>query len=139
MRNARYGKVVLTLALVALSGCASYGGGGLSDEEMISNLVADSMTALKAGDIDGMLVSYASDYQSDQGSLDDQRSFLEGAKEQGFLDDIATNTDAMEIAVDGNSATAGPVDLEGVFGTLSVTYELEKRDGKWLIVSGVQG
>ncbi len=76
---------------------------------------------------------------SDQGSLDDQRSFLEGAKEQGFLDGITSDTANMEIAVDGMSATAGPVDLEGAFGTLSVTYELEKRDGRWLIVSGTQG
>ena len=67
-----------------------------------------------------------------------EKSFLAGGKEQGFLDGITSNTDNMEITVEGLSATAGPVDLEGVFGTLSVTYELEKRGGKWLIVSGTQ-
>lgn len=126
---------VCMLAAVAMGGCASMGGGGMSDEEMIQNLIIDAMAGLVAQDIEAMTAAYAPDFESDQGGgVAETREFLQGAKEQGFLDGIVVDTDPMEIAVDGTEATAGPIDLEGAFGSLSLEFELEKRDGEWLVV-----
>ena len=40
----------------------------------------------------------------------------------------------VEVEKGGEKATAGPIDLEGAFGALSLDYELEKRDGNWIAV-----
>lgn len=125
---------VCMLAAVAMSGCASMGG-GMSDEEMIQELIIDAMAALVAQDIEGMTAAYAPDFESDQGGgVEETREFLQGAKEQGFLDGIVVDTEPMEIVVEGDTATAGPIDLEGAFGSLSLEFELEKRDGQWYVV-----
>jgi hypothetical protein len=113
-------------------GCA--GGGGASDEEQIKALVDQAMAALKAQDIDAMTAFYAEDFTSDQGGgKAEMKVFLNGAKEQGFLDDIQVDTTKTVITVDGEKATAKPIDLEGAFGALTVEFELAKRDGQWLV------
>ncbi len=125
---------VCALAAFAMVGCASMGGGGMSDEDAISQLIDNAMAALVAQDIDTMVASYADDFESDQGGgVVETKEFLQGAKEQGFLDGIEVSTEAMEIAVDGEAATAGPIDLEGAFGSLSLEFELEKRAGEWVV------
>ena len=124
---------VCMFAAVALTSCAG-SGGGMSDEEMIQKVMDDAMAALVAQDIDAMIASYAEDFKSDQGGgVAETKEFLNGAKEQGFLDGIEVNTETMEIVVDGETATAGPIDLEGAFGSLSLEFELAKREGQWLV------
>lgn len=124
---------IVALAVIGLVGCAG-GGGGASDEEMIRSLIDQAMAALKAGDIDAMVAGYAEDFTSDQGGgKAEMREFLNGAKEQGFLDGIQVDTSNLVITVDGEKATAKPIDLEGAFGALTVEFELQKRDGQWLV------
>ena len=123
---------VVALALVGMIGCA--GGGGASDEEMIQGIVDQAMAALKAQDIEAMTSAYADDFTSDQGGgKAEMVEFLNGAKEQGFLDGIQVDTTNLVITVDGDKATAKPIDLEGAFGALTVEFELQKRDGEWLV------
>ncbi len=129
---------IVALAMVAFAGCAT-GGGGPSDEEVITSLVQDAMTALAAQDIDAMTAGYADDFESDQGGgVEEMREFLKGAKEQGFLDGLTTGLDNLEVKVDGDTATAGPLDLEGAFGALTLELELEKRDGTWVVTYSSQ-
>lgn len=131
---------VCALAVVALAGCATGGGGGLSDEELIKNLISDAMTALAAGDIDAMVANYADDFSSDQGGgKAETKEFLQGAKDQGMLDGITANTDDLIITVDGDKATAGPVGLDTAMGSINLDFELEKRDGVWLVTYQGQG
>ncbi len=126
---------MVALVVVAMVGCASGGGGyGMSDEDVIRGIVQDAMDALAAQDIDTMMVAYADDFESDQGGgIAETKEFLVGAKEQGFLDDVKYSLDALEISVDGDTAKAGPAELEGVFGALTLEFELTKRDGQWLV------
>jgi hypothetical protein len=123
------------MAVVVLAGCAtSGGGGGMSDEDAIKALVDSAMAALKAQDIDTMVMNYADTFESDQGGgVAETKEFLVGAKEQGFLDGIEVDTSSMEIAVDGSKASAKPIDLEGAFGALTLEFELEKIDGAWKV------
>ena len=123
---------VVALAIVGMVGCA--GGGGKSDEELIQEIVDLAMAALVAQDIDAMVSAYAEDFTSDQGGgKAEMKEFLNGAKEQGFLDGIQVDLSNLVITIDGEKATAKPIDLEGAFGALTVEFELAKRDGQWLV------
>lgn len=125
---------VLAVTVMTVAGCATGGGGGMSDEDIILGIVQSAMEALAAQDIDAMVSGYADDFESDQGGgITETREFLVGAKEQGFLDDIKYSLESLEITVDGSSAKAGPIELEGVFGALTLEFELAKRDGTWLV------
>lgn len=131
---------VCALAVVALAGCESIGGGGVSDEQLIQNLIDDAMAGLQAGDIDAMMANYADSFESDQGGgKAEMKEFLEGAKEQGFLDDIGVDMSNLVIAVDGDKASAKPINLEvAALGALTLEFELEKIDGAWQVTYQVQ-
>lgn len=123
----------LCVALAA-AGCAG-GGRGPSDEELIRGVINDSMAALVAKDVDKMLTAYAADFKNDQGmDLNGFKEFLNGAKEGGALDGMTSKTDEMTITVEGDTAKAAPVSVEGSFGALTFELQLAKRDGKWVIV-----
>jgi len=134
---------LLAVALViGAAGCATTGGGGAAqapagptDEEMIQKMMIDVMAALTAKDVDTMVSYYADDFTSDNGDKAATVAFLQGAKDQGFLDGIVVKTDAMTIAIEGETAQVGPVNLEGAFGALALNFGLAKRDGKWVVVS----
>ena len=130
---------VCALAVIAITGCAGGGGGGMSDEDAIQSIVDDAMAALKAQDIPTMVERYADSFESDQGGgKAEMIEFLQGAQEQGFLDDMQISTDNLVIAIDGTKATAKPMDLEGAFGSLTVEFELEKLDGEWWVTYQAQ-
>ena len=124
---------VCALAVVVLGACVT-GGGGPSDEDAIRQIVDDAMAALVAADIDTMVAAYADDFESDQGGgKAEMIEFLNGAKEQGFLEDIEIDVSSMVITVEGDTGSAKPIDLEGAFGALTLEFDLVKRDGKWWV------
>lgn len=130
-------------AILLVTGCASTGGGSSappppSDEEMIQGLVVAAMDALAAKDIDALVSAYSEDFSSDNGDKADTIAFLQGAADQGFLDGLEIDQSGVVISVDGDNATAGPVALEGAFGAINLSFELEKRDGKWWVTSQLQ-
>jgi hypothetical protein len=136
--------LVAAAVIASMVGCASSGGGGSmaakapagpTDEEMIQQMMIDVMAALTAKDVDKMVSYYADDFTSDNGDKAATIAFLNGAKDQGFLDGIVVKTDAMQITVEGETAKVGPVNLEGAFGALGMNFGLAKRAGKWLVVS----
>ena len=134
--------LLAALLIVSMVGCASTDGGGggaaapkpPTDEEMIQAMMIDVMAALTAKDVEKMVTYYADDFTSDNGDKAATVAFLNGAKEQGFLDGIVVKTDAMKIAVEGEKAKVGPVNLEGAFGALGLNFDLAKREGKWVVV-----
>lgn len=134
MRMAKWG--VYALTAVVLVGCAGGGGSsGPSDEELIRGIVSDAMAALQAGDIDTMVSRYADDFTSDQGGgVAETKEFLQGAKDQGFLDDIQISLENLEISIDGDKATAEPIELEGAFGALTLSLEFAKRGCGWMVI-----
>jgi hypothetical protein len=136
--------LVVAALIFGMVGCASTGGGGAAkapkpptDQEMIQQMMIDVMAALTAKDVDKMVSYYADDFTSDNGDKAATTAFLNGAKDQGFLDGVVVKTDAMkiDIAEAGDTATVGPVNLEGAFGALGLNFGLVKRAGKWLVKS----
>ncbi len=133
--------ILVPAAILLLVGCASGGGGaaaGPSDEELIQTLVATAMNALATKDIDALVALYADDFSSDNGDKADTEAFLRGAAEQGFLDGLEIDQSGMAITVDGTTASAGPIALEGAFGAITLSFELAKRDGSWIVTSQLQ-
>jgi hypothetical protein len=137
--------LVVAAVIVAMVGCASTTGGGggakapkgPTDQEMIQQMMIEVLAALTAKDVDKMVSYYADDFTSDNGDKAATVAFLNGAKEQGFLDGVVVKTEGMQIDVaeTGDTATVGPVNLEGAFGALGLNFGLVKRDGKWLVKS----
>lgn len=127
---------VVALSVMTMLGCASTGGNdGPSDEELITALATGIADALRAQDIDAMVSYYSDDFSSSEGG--DKAAIkmaLEGYKASGFLEGIEVDISSMKVEVDGDKATVGPIDLEGVFGGLALDFDLEKRDGKWIAV-----
>ncbi|MFP6597815.1 MAG: hypothetical protein VCC01_10200 [Candidatus Hydrogenedentota bacterium] len=128
---------VLALAMVVISGCASNGGGGgASDKDLVDAIIADQIAALKEQDIDRLAAQYSEDFESDQGGdLAGTKEFINSAIEGGLLDGLEIDLSSMETTFpESGKASVGPVDLEASFGTMTLEFDLEKRDGTWLIV-----
>ena len=130
---------ICALAVAAVGGCASTGGGGMGDADMIQSLLDDMMAALLVQDVAKMVSFYADDSSSETGDKAATQEFLEGAKDQGILEDIEIDTSELEISVDGTSATAEPIILETAIGTITLGFELQKRGGSWVVTYQTQG
>ena len=127
------------LAVAAFAGCATTGSSGPSDQELVSNVIDQTLDALQAQNIDAMMTNYSEDFTSDQGGgKAEMRGFLEQAKEGGFLTDMTISTANTTILVEGDTARVEPIELEGQFGVLTLGYDLQKRDGQWWIVRQTQ-
>ncbi len=132
----------LLVAVLTFVGCASSGGvsggdmpKGPTDEEQILTLLDSVTTALQSGDVETMASYYSDDFMTNQGQ--DKAAtvqFLNGVKEQGFLDGIEIDNTGRNITIDGDTAEVDGVGLSGAFGVLNLGFKLEKRDGSWVVV-----
>ena len=140
-RNPWIALVILALFSIA---CASGGGGssapqGPTPEEVITEMVNRAMTLLSSGDVATLMTLYSDDFASDQGmDKNGMTQFLTGAKDQGFLEGMTSNTEAMVVTVDGDTASVTGVSVEGAFGALTLGFGLAQRDGAWIITSQTQ-
>jgi ketosteroid isomerase-like protein len=124
------------VAAVALlvCGCAMFGSGP-SDEQLIGNTLAEWKAGLVEEDIDRFLATFSEDFSSSQGGGKAEiGDFIGGAMEQGYLEDVEVNVEDADIAVEGDTATASPVELDGVFGVMTFGVTLKKENGTWRII-----
>ncbi|HUP22587.1 MAG TPA: hypothetical protein VNB06_06565 [Thermoanaerobaculia bacterium] len=138
---------LLVLSVLTLA-CSSGGAGAPSapaappppsDEEVITALMVKNLDLIKAGDIATLMTSYTDDFSSDQGmNKAAMQQFLEGARDQGFLEGFAANTTNMVVEVTGDTAKVTGATVEGAFGVLNLGFGLAKRDGQWVVVSQTQ-
>ncbi|MBI2423350.1 MAG: penicillin acylase family protein [Candidatus Hydrogenedentes bacterium] len=106
-----------------------------SDPDLLQSVLTSMKTALEGKDVDGVVKLYADDFKSDQGGdKEATRTFLIDAKDQGYLEDLDVNIEDAEIEITGTDAVIENVELEGLFGVISMDMELEKRNDQWLIV-----
>lgn len=128
--------VVAVVALGAVAGCASTGGGSISDARMIQNLLTEFTDAFVKNDIDRIMAAYSEDFDSpDQGDKAAIGEFLGGAIDQGFLEDVEIDTSEMELNIEGDTATLYPVELNAAFGSATLRLTLKKEAGGWKIIS----
>ena len=126
----------MALAVMTMVGCASNSeNAGPSDEEQVTAVAQAIGDALKVPDVEAMVSHFSDDFSNDEGaSKEATATALNGYKAGGFLDDLDVDLTSMKVKVEGDKATAAPIDLEGGFGAISLDFDFEKRDGKWLVV-----
>jgi ketosteroid isomerase-like protein len=140
MGNSRIATVLAAAMVVALvCGCAIVGKGP-TDEELVAGTVADYNAALLAQDVEKILATISDDFEGQDGATKDQLGeFFEMAVDQGFLDDVEVNDEDCEIVIEGDTATAGPIEYNSAMGSLMMELTLKKdADGGWRIVDMAQ-
>jgi ketosteroid isomerase-like protein len=124
--------LVAVVSVVLVAGCQT---SGPSDEELILDLLQSWKTAGEAQDIDALLVLYAEDFQnSEYGDKEGLKGFLKDSKDMGYLSNAEMNVADAKITVEGEKATVYPIEMSASFGTATITLELKKAEGKWMIV-----
>jgi len=145
MRFWKHITVMAVLAVVA-AGCAALG--GKSDADLVCDVVTQMDAAMSAGDVDAVMACYSEDYEgrgrggtttTKDGMRERLEQFLprmaERAAESGSQRRRMDMSQAVA-AVDGDTATFGPVMRQGRQGTMRASqYNLKKdADGMWRIV-----
>ena len=127
---------VLFAVIAMTSGCATLGG-GKSDEELITEAVTAWKTAIEAENIDDMMALYSEDFEGSEG--EDKagvRQRTEGFIDGGMLADITIGLDAVEVSVDGDSASASNISIEFAQGEIYLKFDLKKEAKKtWKFIS----
>ena len=130
------GVVVGCAVLMLVTGCATSGGKGPTDEELIDALTEECMAALEAQDVDKLMTFFSEDFTSYEfADKDAGRAFIEDAKMSGFLDGIEVDLSQKEQIIEGNKASGGPVILNGSFGSISISLDGVKEEGGWKVVN----
>ena len=131
--------LTVVLFAVIICGCASLGKGP-SDEDLIAGTLADWKAAVEAQDIDKMMAVYSEDFEGEGGAgKPEAREFIEGAKEQGYLDDAEVYLEDAETVIEADTATVAPIGLEGAFGSVDLELYLTKEaDGVWRVTESGQ-
>ncbi len=124
----------VVLAAFLVCGCQTLGVGP-SDEELIGTTMAEWKAAMVAQDIDKLMATYSENYVSSRGGGKDSiREFMARAFEQGFLDSVEVNIEDVQITIEDDKATFGPVEFVSDGGTFTLEYKLQKENGAWFIV-----
>lgn len=105
----------------------------------VFSTIQKGLESIAATNIEEALEVYSDDFATAAGqSKTEYREFLLGAKEQGMFDGMKVTYENVKVEVDGDKATANGFDLSGAFGELKIDFELEKRDGKWMLTFSAQ-
>ncbi len=149
MSASRMAVVLAVLVMAAMvCGCAATGGRVPAEEAetnagpmpagVVKAVLADVFRALKAGEIEKVMAAVSDDYSAaDAADKSALRLVVEGMVAQGFFADATINMGRCQVAVDGDSAVAGPVAFESYMGNSAQEYRMRREgDGVWRIVSG---
>ena len=130
--------ILLACAVLAGSvcGCASSPKGPTDEEQIMSVLLA-----MKAGvlgkDIKQVEPTVSEEFYypalgDKAGALD----MLQQGMDMGIVDNGEIDLTKMEIKVEGDTATAGPVEASSPMGSATVSFTLKKAKGAWTITGG---
>lgn len=125
--------VAVVVLLTVASGCATFG--KKSPEEQVRATLSTWSEALVAKDLEQLMTAYSENFTSDQGGTkSDLRDFIQGAIDNGYLDNAVVNLDNTVVTVEGDKAVASPIGLSGPMGGMSLKLEFANEEGGWLIV-----
>jgi hypothetical protein len=136
--------VVCALAVIAVAGCATSGGGSAKavDESANVKMTLDKWKAAVEGQkTDEIMANYSESFSNaDLGATKAAfRDTMNGFVEQGAFQGAKVGLDKTKVAIDAadkTKATAGPVDLQASFGGATLNFTLKKEtDGMWRFVA----
>lgn len=134
-KSAILGLCAAVIAAVLAGGCAT-GGKGPSNEELISAALNNWKTGMETKDLEKIKVTLSNDFNHyEWGNKDSMVSFLDTTFGQGDLDGAKVNLDTAKTTIEGDTATAYPVELSAAFGSATIEFSLKKEsDGQWRVV-----
>ena len=125
------------LVAVLLAGCCPFGAKAVSDEEQVKAQLEAFKAALLGKDIDALAAVIADDfYHYEAGDKESILDYVQQGIDQGIVDDGEIDLESVEITIDGDKATAYPIEASAPIGSVTVELELKKVDGKWLFSGG---
>ena len=134
MRNTtlKLGAMAIAIAILG-TGCASMES-GMSDEDAIRGIISKFETALMASDLDSAFMLIADDFEMSDGlNKADYKEFLTQLQDAGQFDDMEINAADLAVTVEDDKAEAMPLVVIGAFGEATLEFELENRDGMWVV------
>ncbi len=127
--------IAVAVALGLTLGCA--GMKKPSNEEQISTVINNLKAALEAKDKVKVLSTLSEKFdQPDIGDKAAVADLIQMGIDMGYVDDGKVDLTQMQIKVDGNTATAGPIEASSSPGSVTVMIDLAKEADGWKIVSG---
>jgi len=124
-------RVTLALMVVSLVGCQA------TQEQNIRTVLVDLQEAYVEQDLDKIMAVYSEDYTGQKGERKEQvREFLEGMMYQGYLSDTRVDLEDVEIEVEGDLATVGPVRYTGNWGQMEIKNTFKKEGSTWRAITG---
>ena len=124
---------VVVLGAALMCGCAT-GPEGPTDEELIQARVTSFTEALLALDIDKLMATVSEDfYHLEVGDKAAAKDFLEQGMDSGYIDDGEVELAALEIEIEGDAATAYPIELSAPVGSVTIGLTLTKEKEGWFI------
>lgn len=104
--------------------------------ETLLNLAKEFLGKVAAKDLDGAMAGVSENFEHyEYGKKEELKSFLEEAKQSGFLDDLKVITDDTEVKIEGDKAVLYPIDVEGFFGSFTLELTCQKEGDKWLVTT----
>jgi len=120
----------------AVCGCAS-GPQGPTDEEQIMSVLLTMKEGVLDKDIEKVEPTVSKEfYYSMLGDKEGALDMLQQGMDMGMVDDGEIDLTEVVIKVEGDSATAGPVEAGSPMGSATVEFTLKKDKGVWAITGG---
>lgn len=124
--------MLLAVSLM-VAGCLT-GGKGPKPEDLIRQSLGDFKAGMESKDIDKVMSSISDNFSHyEWGDKASMRSFLADTFSQGDLDDAEVTYEDVEIVVEGDEATAYPVELMAVFGSATIELTFTNEGDAWLV------
>ncbi|MHC4130565.1 MAG: YybH family protein [Planctomycetota bacterium] len=124
---------LILLLCTLICGCQR----GPTDEELINTTMNGWKQAIVSQDVDAILAGYSEDFSSERVDGKEQmREFMEGAVDQGWLENIDINLEIAQLTITDDTAEFAPVEIIGDNGEMELNFTLKKEDKKtWRIIS----
>jgi len=124
------------LATVLICGCAT-GPGGVTDEEQIMARLETLKAGVLGKDIEKVRGVVSEDfYYPGMGDKENALDLVQEGMDTGIVDDGEIDLEDTEIKIEGDIATAGPIEVGNPMGSATVEFEFKKEGGGWLIIGG---
>lgn len=124
--------------LVLVNGIVEASASKETPEEGAMKTVKAYVKAAEDADVEMLMTLISENFHHDEvGDKAALKVFVDEVKTEGKLEDITGNTADAETTVEGDVVTVYPVELEGIFGTVTYQFRLKKEADAWKIVGFV--
>nr|ACS68527.1 hypothetical protein RB2501_14459 [uncultured bacterium FLS18] len=101
-------------------------------------VVQDSLNALVAEDIEKTIQDFADDFETDFGDGGGKAAYaqlMNNLKRGGLLEEMEVDLHDLAIDINGGKAVFKNVEVQAPFATFTLSYGLENRNGRWVVVT----